>query len=206
MKIQAYKTVEKPYEDNYKENKSLFVSKVFPISKESTVKEILTKVKKEYYDASHYCYAYRLITGDSKYSDGGEPTGTAGIRILNALSHFSLQDCLVIVIRYFGGIKLGVGALGKAYYIAAMNALKKADVIVKSPYYKCKIKVGIDLFEKVNKFLTALGCRIIETDFDSEIKLTCLLPYSDFEKLSSQLNDKFRTKLLLKNEAEIIFI
>jgi putative IMPACT (imprinted ancient) family translation regulator len=108
--------------------KSNFIAQVYSINSEEDFKSHLTKAKKKYYDASHHCYAYKLVNGNVRYSDAGEPNGTAGVRILNAIEHFNLVNQLVIVSRIFGGIKLGVGPLGKAYYESAIQVLSESKI------------------------------------------------------------------------------
>jgi len=88
MKIQPYKTLKSYNESELKERKSVFLAKAYPVNNEDEVNNLLYNLKKEYYDATHRCYAYRLLSGKSKFSDAGEPSGTAGIRILNAIDHY----------------------------------------------------------------------------------------------------------------------
>ena len=115
-KIEEIKTIKKSAEVKFKEKGSLFLSKSYNITNVENVEDILNNLKKEFFDATHRCFAYRLnsvsTANNFRYSDDGEPSGTAGIRILNAIDHFELQNCLIAVIRYFGGTKLGVGPLG----------------------------------------------------------------------------------------------
>ena len=164
MKIQAYNTIKIPVEFELKEKKSIFLAKAFQVSNEGNVDSILNDLKKKYYDAAHRCYAYRLLSGKSKFSDAGEPSGTAGIRILNAIDHYQLQNCLVVVIRYFGGTKLGVGPLGKAYYTSAINALAKGEIILRKPYNKVQLQADIATLDKITSFLLSNKIKITKTD------------------------------------------
>ena len=134
-------------------NKSNFIAQVYPITSEDVFKEHLTKAKKKYYDASHHCYAYKLVNGNFRYSDAGEPNGSAGIRILNAIEHFKLVNQLVIVSRFFGGIKLGVGPLGKAYYQSAHQVLNDSKIITKSLFQKVEILSDIDHASLIHRIL-----------------------------------------------------
>ena len=205
MKIQAYKTIKFSNEFEVKEKKSIFFAKSYPVSTESEAAKILNDLKKQYYDATHRCYAYRLISGKLKLSDAGEPPGTAGIRILNAIDHFELQDCLVAVIRYFGGTKLGIGSLGKAYYSAAFNALHKSQIITKQPYVKGEISIDISSFGKLNKIFTSNNVKIIETTYNSEIGLKCLVPLNTLDEIKAKITDIFKGKAFLLTDEEIFF-
>ena len=205
MKIQAYKTIKIPTEFTVKEKKSVFLAKTFPVSDEGNVDSILTDMKKKYYDASHRCYAYRLLSGKSKFSDAGEPSGTAGIRILNAIDHYQLQNCLVVVIRYFGGIKLGVGPLGKAYYASAINTLATAQIILRQPCYQVKLLVDISSLDKITSFLITNKIKITKTEYEPNVSIHCLIPIDRSANLHSKINETFRGTVTFLEENEIIF-
>jgi uncharacterized YigZ family protein len=198
MKIQPYKTLKSYNESELKERKSVFLAKAYPVNNEDGVNKILDVLKKEYYDASHRCYAYRLLSEKLKFSDAGEPSGTAGIRIFNAIDHYELQDCLVVVIRYFGGTKLGIGPLGKAYYSAAVQVLSESTLITKKPYLQAEIKIAIPTFDKLSRVLAANQIKVMETIFNSEIRLKCLIPLEVFEKIKLKLTE------MLKGEVDIL--
>ena len=205
MKIQAYKTIKTPAEFELKEKKSVFLAKTFPVSDEGNVDSILTDMKKKYYDASHRCYAYRLLSGKSKFSDAGEPSGTAGIRILNAIDHYQLQNCLVVVIRYFGGIKLGVGPLGKTYYASAINALAKAQIILRQSCYYIKLLADISSLDKITSFLLSNKIKITKTEYEPNVSIHCLIPIDRSANLHSKINETFRGTVTFLEENEIIF-
>jgi uncharacterized YigZ family protein len=198
MKIQPYKTLKSYNESELKERKSVFLAKAYPVNNEDEVYNILDDLKKEYYDASHRCFAYRLLSEKLKFSDAGEPSGTAGIRILNAIDHYELHDCLVVVIRYFGGTKLGIGPLGKAYYSASVKVLSESTIITKKPYLQAEIKIAIPSFDKLSRVLASNQIQVIETIFNSEIRLKCLIPFEIFEKIKVKLAE------ILKGEVDII--
>ena len=114
------------------EKKSRFIANIFYIESESEAEDIIKEIKKEYYDARHNCFAYIIDRENiSKFSDDGEPSGTAGVPILNILKGRNLSNILVIVTRYFGGTLLGTGGLVRAYSDATIEALKNADIITK---------------------------------------------------------------------------
>ena len=205
MKIKPYKTLKSYNESELKERKSVFLAKAYPVNNEDEINNILGDLKKKYYDASHRCYAYRLLSGKYKFSDAGEPSATAGIRILNAIDHYELQDCLVIVIRYFGGTKLGIGPLGKAYYSATVQVLSKSTIITKKPYLQAEIKIAIPSFDKLSRVLASNQIQVIETIFNSEIKLKCLIPFEIVEKIKVNLAEILKGEVDIIINAEILF-
>ena len=169
------KTIKKQTEYTLKERKSVFKGVVFPVSKPKDAEEIIKSVKKKYYDASHHCYSFKLSDGTKKSSDAGEPSGTAGVKILNAIEHFCLTDILVMVIRYFGGIKLGTGPLGKAYYNTAHNAVEETEIITKTLHQKVKIISDFEYLSIVHNLLSAFDSKIVSTEYKNQVEVNCLI-------------------------------
>ena len=130
----TYKTISAPATGSYSEKRSKFLAYAFPVKTEAQVKERLTEIQKKHNDARHHCYAYILGPNTDAYrmNDNGEPSVTAGRPIHGQLMSKDLTDTLVIVVRYFGGIKLGVSGLQNAYKIAAKEALDAANIIEKT--------------------------------------------------------------------------
>ena len=130
----TYKTISAPATGSYSEKRSKFLAYAFPVQTEAQVKERLTEIQKKHNDARHHCYAYILGPNKDAYrmNDNGEPSGTAGRPIHGQLMSKDLTNTLVIVVRYFGGLKLGVSGLQNAYKIAAKEALDAANIIEKT--------------------------------------------------------------------------
>ena len=126
----SYKTIAKPSEGSYSEKRSKFLAYAFPVQSEQEVKQRLAEIQKKHWDARHHCYAYILGAHKDAYrmNDNGEPSGTAGRPIYGQLLSKDLTNTLVIVVRYFGGIKLGVSGLQNAYKVAAREALEAAVI------------------------------------------------------------------------------
>ena len=126
----SYKTIAKPAEGSYSEKRSKFLAYAFPVQNEQEVKQRLVEIQKKHWDARHHCYAYILGAHKDAYrmNDNGEPSGTAGRPIYGQLLSKDLTNTLVIVVRYFGGIKLGVSGLQNAYKVAAKEALDAAVI------------------------------------------------------------------------------
>ena len=126
----TYRSIAAPAEGLFKDNGSRFIARAYPVETEEEVKQIVGGLKKEYHDARHHCYAYRLgYLGDRfRANDDGEPSGSAGRPILGQIDAAGLSDVLVVVIRYFGGIKLGIPGLIRAYKTSTADALAQASV------------------------------------------------------------------------------
>ena len=129
----SYKSIAAPSEGLFKDNGSRFIALAFPVETEEAVKEIVASLRKEYHDARHHCYAYRIgLKGDVwRASDDGEPSGSAGRPILGQIDSLGLSDVLVVVVRYFGGIKLGIPGLIRAYKTSTADALSQATIVPK---------------------------------------------------------------------------
>lgn len=127
----SYLSIAAPSEGLYKEKGSKFMAFAYPVEEEEQAKEIIADLKKEYFDARHHCYAYRIgHTGDQwRMNDDGEPSSTAGRPIFGQLLSNELSDILVVVVRYFGGIKLGVPGLIRAYKSATADAIANAEIV-----------------------------------------------------------------------------
>ena len=182
-------TVAEQTDFTFKEKGSVFIAKLFHTETKTDVDDILQKIKKEYYDATHHCHAYFLIDGSFKYSDDGEPNGTAGVRIYNAIEHFNLVNVLVVVIRYFGGTKLGVGPLGKAYYSAAFGVLNKASRVVKFLYEKIEIKADFKNISNVHRILNNFDTKMINTNYSEKVNFEYLVKPRDLGLIQSKLNE-----------------
>ena len=129
----AYQSIEGPSEGLFKDNGSRFIALAYPVETEAQVREIVSGLRKEYHDARHHCYAYRLGYKRDVFraSDDGEPSGSAGRPILGQIDALGLSDVLVVVVRYFGGIKLGIPGLIRAYKNSTADALFRARVVEK---------------------------------------------------------------------------
>jgi uncharacterized YigZ family protein len=137
MEKSTYKTISAPTEAIYKEKRSKFFAFAFPVENEAEIKEKITFLKKKYHDARHHCYAYIMGADKLTYrvNDGGEPSGTAGRPIHGQLLSKEVTNVLIVVVRYFGGVKLGTGGLRVAYKLAAKEVLEKAQIIEKNTLF-----------------------------------------------------------------------
>ena len=183
---------------------SQFISKCFPVSTENDAQEILNSLRKEFYDATHHCFAYRLLNDVFKYSDDGEPSGTAGKRILNAIDHFALNNTLVVVIRYYGGTKLGVGPLGNAYYTSALEGLDKAEKKEKLYYKKMSVNVNFSQISTVHHVINNYNVKVINTDYKESVTFKILVRVSEVDKFRDNIIDQLKGDVNMKTEDKII--
>lgn len=153
--------------------KSRFIAYLKPIFNEEEYKEYLKQIKKKHYDSTHVCSA--LICGNIKRSnDDGEPSGTAGAPILNVLEKNNLNNTCALVVRYFGGIKLGAGGLIRAYSNAVVETLKKAIIVEDIKYPKYQIKLSYDIANKLDNFFLK-NTLFLNKEYDEEVTITYVL-------------------------------
>ena len=145
---------------------SRFITRLVKITKKDEVEDILNNVKKEYPKATHYCYAY-IVNDYKKTSDDGEPGGTAGMPILNVLEKEYMTSVIAIVVRYFGGIKLGAGGLVRAYSSSVRDTLKKADKILLIEGVQIKITIPYDRQNELNYILK--DSEIVDKTFTDKV-------------------------------------
>ena len=163
----SYKTIVKSSEGLYKEKGSKFIALSFHAESEEQCKLILQDVKKEYYDARHHCYAYRVNPEDEKYrsNDDGEPSGSAGKPILNQLYSLELFNVIVIVVRYFGGTKLGVSGLINAYKSSAREALESTKIITRHLTREFELVFEYPLMNDIMRVIKEENLKILDQDF-----------------------------------------
>ena len=192
------KTIKDFREFSFKEKASEFIAIVYPVDNEATALNQLNEIRKKYFDASHHCYAYKLKSGEEKYSDDGEPKGTAGLRILNAIQHFDLSDVLLVVVRYFGGTKLWVGPLGKAYYNASIEVLNTSEIITKTLFQNILIEVDFNFVSHVHRVINHYSAIIADSEYSYIAKFYCFIKPNDFELINIELSNLTNGQILIK--------
>ena len=157
--IDTYKSIAGLSEGLFKDNGSRFIAKAYPVESEAEVREIVAAIRKEYHDARHHCYAYRIGLDGATWraNDDGEPSGSAGRPILGQIDSAGLSDILVVVIRYFGGIKLGIPGLIRAYKTSTADALSQAQVVEKVAGRWVTLRFPYDSLPVVMKTVKDLG-------------------------------------------------
>jgi len=188
----AYRSIAARSEGLFKDNGSRFIALAFPVETEEEVKDIVAGLRKEYHDARHHCYAYRLgFKGDRfRANDDGEPSGSAGRPILGQIDSMGLSDVLVVVVRYFGGIKLGIPGLIRAYRTSTADALSQAAVIGKVAGKTFRVTFEYLSMNAVMKVLKDMGLSPSAQDFGLECSLEVRVRLSleeDFRKRLSEV-------------------
>ena len=202
MLPEQIKTINDFLQISIKEKGSEFIAIVYPVDNEENVLNHLQEIRKKYYDATHHCYAYKIKSGEQKYSDDGEPNGTAGIRILNAIEHFDLSDVMLVVVRYFGGTKLGVGPLGKAYYNASIEVLEKSNILSKILFQEIEIEVDFVFISQIHRIINQFSAIISDSQFTNKAKFKCFIKPNDFEKINIELTNLTNGQILIKQKPD----
>ena len=181
----------------YIEKKSKFICHLFPVSNQDEITEILKAEKKKYFDARHHCYAYILGDdgNDYKCSDDGEPSGTAGMPILNVLENNKLNHILAIVVRYFGGTKLGAGGLVRAYTNSITNTLNNSNIVELIEGCKVKIEFKYDNIKQIDYILNDYN--IIDRKYDTNITYIIEIPNND--DIKTKLNNLIINYTIIDN-------
>ena len=180
----TYKTIEKKSESIYTEKRSKFIAIALPVRTLGEIKTYLEEYQKKYYDARHVCYAYMLGAErkDFRANDNGEPSGTAGRPILGQINSFGLTDILVIVVRYFGGIKLGTSGLIVAYKTAATQALEEALVIEKTVDEDVSFAFEYPFMNDVMRIVKEEEPEILEQSYDMDCLMKLRIRKSSMPK------------------------
>lgn len=200
------KTIASESEFRLKEKGSTFISLSTPIEKDEDAVKFLSSLKKKYYDATHYCYSYRFVDGSFKYSDDGEPSGTAGKRILNAQNHFEVTNLITMVVRYFGGTKLGIGPLGKAYYESAFQCLKSSNLEHRILHNRIEIRYEFE-FSNLIHHITSKYSLIIENNiYEPHPIMVCSIPHSTIDKFASELTSSSNNLVSLRELNESYYV
>ncbi len=202
MKI---KTLAEKSESKFKEKESLFWGFAFPVESQDEAEQILEQIRKKYYDATHHCFAYKIFHAEEKYSDDGEPNGTAGIRLLNAVNHFDLTNVLLVSVRYFGGKKLGVGPLGKAYYRSGVETLSSAKIIEREEFTTIAVIYDYSQTKNVHHFLQKYEGKIKENVFDEKPKIIALVKSENLKSFTEELFEASNRTILIE-KGEKVFL
>ena len=189
MNEDVYRTIAAPAEGIYTEKRSKFIAIALPVRTVDEVKALLEEYQKKYYDARHVCYAYMLgpQRKDFRANDNGEPSGTAGKPILGQINSNELTDILIIVVRYFGGIKLGTSGLIVAYKAAAAEALAAAEVVEKTVDECIRFWFEYPFMNDVMRVVKEEGPEIVEQGYDMDCRMTLRIRSSLMLRLRARL-------------------
>ena len=176
-------------EDEFYEKKSHFIGRLWPVETEEAALERIQQMKKQHYDATHNCWAYIIRDGAVRFSDDGEPGGTAGMPMLQVLQREGLYNCVCVVTRYFGGILLGAGGLVRAYTKGAKIAVDAAGKSMKRVWSCLYVPCPYTFYERVKLEVAAWGGIIRSTEFSAEVELEILVPEAQAQPFLDRLID-----------------
>jgi uncharacterized YigZ family protein len=176
-----------PYNSEIKIQGSRFISHIFHASSTEDAIRKYEETKKKHHDATHNCFAYRIDENQFRYSDDGEPSGTAGRPILQVLEGRKIFQVLAVVTRYFGGTKLGTGGLIRAYSDSVKNGLEKIKLIKKIRSKEVKITTRYDLLSSVNEIISKYSGLVVTSDYSENVVLVCRIPLSRYESFQREM-------------------
>ena len=181
-----------PYENGeseFVEKRSRFISHIWRVESEAEARARIEEMKKQYYDARHNCWCYLLREGPVRYSDDGEPQGTAGQPMLNVFQRAEITNVCCVVTRYFGGILLGAGGLTRAYTHGAKDALQAVGAAEMSRWTLWDVPCSYPLFERMKLEIAACGGVVRDADYGADIRLRAAFPAGGAEAFASRLTE-----------------
>ena len=187
---ELYVTLAGEGSDEFEEKRSIFIGHAKHITSEDEAMEFIKSKKKEYSDATHNCWAYLLKGGIvARYSDDGEPQGTAGVPMLEAIRKSGVEDCVVVVTRYFGGILLGAGGLVRAYSHGTSIALAAAKIVTYEKYTEMTLDCSYSDYQKYSVVLPTFGAIIDDTDFSDKVVIRFAVKATVVDKLILKITE-----------------
>ena len=197
--MQEYKTVEKEASDFFIEKKSKFIGYAKPVKTQEEAVDFISKIKSKNWDATHHVYAYVLRENNiQRYSDDGEPSGTAGVPVLDVMLKESLVDVCVVATRYFGGTLLGAGGLVRAYSHTSKIALEAAEIITMAQCSVMSAEVDYSFYDRLNILLSDFSAVILNTSFSDKVCVEFSVKENIVDLLNAKLIDVSNGKYALK--------
>ena len=193
-----YKTIDFPSEEVLlKEKNSKFFGYAIPVTTEEEIKEILERLRKEHFSARHWCYAYQIGTEKIQYraNDDGEPNNSAGMPIYGQIQSFEVTNVLVVVVRYFGGVKLGVGGLISAYKIAAQMALENSEIVERTINKHFIISFGYANMNKVMRIIKEKNLQIVSQKMEMDCEIEISIRKKNVQNLLDTFENLYEIKL-----------
>ena len=185
-----YLTVKNEANDSFEVKRSKFIGYIKPVKTVEDAQNFINAIKSKHWDAKHNVYAYVLRDGQIKrYSDDGEPQGTAGIPVLDVMVKENITDCVIVVTRYFGGILLGGGGLVRAYSHAASLAVSSGNVICMKRFHVCETNMDYTLYGRFPSLVSENGGKVIDTVFETDVCVKYLFPAKSIEAFEKKVQD-----------------
>ena len=199
---EAYLTPAGEGSSEYVEKKSRFLGRVFAVSSEDEARALLEAVKREHYDARHNCWCYILKSGQKRYSDDGEPQGTAGQPMLEVFRRAGVENVCCVVTRYFGGILLGTGGLLRAYTRSAKDALDAAGIAQVRQWAQTVVECPYPLLERVKLEIAAAQGILGEVSYGAQVRLPALLPVEHWPAYAARITELTAGKIAAEKLGE----
>ncbi len=194
----TYRTIRNRATGQYKEKGSKFIAIASPVRDENEVKKELEAIRKEYYDARHHCFAYVIGFNREAYriNDDGEPSGTAGRPIHGQILSYDLTNVLIVVVRYFGGIKLGVSGLINAYKTAAGDALSQAEIAEMTVNEVYEVSFDYTVMNEIMKIVKEENLELLNTKFDLDCSLIFKIRKREADRVNSRIRKTYKSKVI----------
>lgn len=203
--VQEYKTIEGNFTAEYTEKHSRFIATAFYCESETQADEIIESQKKRYWDARHNVYAYLLQNGTARFSDDGEPHGTAGMPILDVIKGSGITNVLIVVTRYFGGTLLGTGGLVRAYSTSSRDALSGAQKVLMCACSSFIINCDYGNYDRLIRLINDCNGMVENTTFTDVVTIEFIFKNSDSKSFLNNLREIFASKVEAKLQKEIFF-
>lgn len=203
----SYITIKDLGEDRFEEKKSEFIGYAKRVDNEEDAKAFVNEIKSMHKQATHNCWAY--VVGEhmniQRYSDDGEPQGTAGIPILEVMKKSNVTDCAIVVTRYFGGVLLGTGGLNRAYTKGASVAIKSAGIVEKVVGVKLSFEIEYDLFGKIQYICGQNSWHIEDTEYTDKVIVHILAEKTMSETIESEIVESTNGKVIVRKSGEGVY-
>ncbi len=203
-----FETVLNPASAEIVEKKSKFIANIYHVESVDEAEEILRQLRKKYHDARHNCYAYKIVKDDiSRASDDGEPSGTAGVPMLNILNGRELSNILIVVTRYFGGILLGTGGLVRAYSKALNTVIEKSELVKQELGLEMKFYAEYKDLEEIRYQMKNRGIEITNLIYDEKIEVTVVGSKEKIEKIKGEkISDRIVLDNIIQIQEKYVFV
>lgn len=203
--MESYKTLGQYAAEEYIVKRSRFIGYAKPVKSEKDALDFIEEIRKKHWDATHNVYAYSIREGSIKrFSDDGEPQGTAGMPVLNVITQEGITDCVVVVTRYFGGILLGGGGLVRAYSHSAKLGVDGAQIITMAPWSVCSTFCDYTYYGKLETLIRDFGGVISDTDFSENVKITFRIEKGTENAFDKKLKDLTNARVSFEITGEIV--
>lgn len=203
--MQEYKTINGNFTAEYTEKHSRFIATAFHCESETEASKIIEDTKSKYWDARHNVYAYILRGGTMRFSDDGEPHGTAGMPVLDVIKGAAVTDTLIVVTRYFGGTLLGTGGLVRAYSTSARDAVTGAEKVLMCECSEFSAECDYGNFDRLSRLITDCGGMIKSTDFTDKVKIVFIFNNGQRDAFLNKLCEAFASKIKANLLDELFF-